>query len=747
MRPIEDTGHFDSETRWNDAPRDDGVGPQGEALILELQRLREAFDDDDGTNRRSTRQSRDGAGSDRHRRGHQPKRRRKGRMGQAIDVWLTQFGLKAPAKFPAKSRGERDERSFAKDQRARRPGPSIVPSEPVIMKRPAEGAALRPRPRNPTMVPGEPRVMKRPIEANAPRSPRRPAPTITLDEPAVTRKRPPEAINTRPPRLREPAMPAGEPFGMKRRVEPTVAAPRREGPTITHGDRIAMDLMKPGPAIPGTGAGLGGSPQPMMLAKPGPELPALPKPGLPATTLVAKSRNGLMAGVTFLLDHGAPPAPDDTPDTSMTVRARWSFERELRRGLRVLILAAVLGGGWLVFVPLAGAVVVPGNLVVQSNVKQIQHPTGGVVAEIAVQNGSRVGAGDLLVRLDATQAKASLQVVTKQLDEIRSRMARLTAERDGADAIEFPAEIQARANDDDVRKMLASEMSLFKARAGARQSQKDLLQSQVAQLTQQITGLESQLDAKAKQMDLIRGELPGIQDLYDKHLVPVSRLTALQRESAQNDGERGQLTSAVAETRSKIDASQLQVVRIDQDFRSEVVKDLNEAQAKEAELAQHGIAARDQLDRIEIHAPVSGLVNQLSVHTIGGVIKAGETVMELVPDTDDLQIEARVQPKDIDHVRTGQKAFVRFSAFNQRTTPQLNGTVAYVSADTGHDQQSNAPYFTVRVVLPEDERRRLNGQQLVPGMPTEVFMQTGSRTMMNYLFEPITDQLRRAFVE
>src|SRR5258707_10628322 len=289
-------------------------------------------------------------------------------MGKAIEVCHRQLGLKAPAE----SRGERDERSLgAKDQRARRPRPTIVASEPVMMKRPAEGPAVRQRPRNPTMAPGEPRVMKRPIEANAPRSQRRPAPTITLDEPAVTgKKRSPEAINTRPPRLRETAMPFGKPVGMKRRVEPTVAAPRREGPTITHGDRIAMDLMKPGPAIPVTGAGPGGS-QPMMLAKPGSELPGQPKPALPATTLVGKSRKGLMTGVTFLLDHGAPPPPEDSPDTTLTVRARWSFERELRRGLRVLILAVVLGGGWLVFVPLAGGGVGPGHLVGQSNVTQI----------------------------------------------------------------------------------------------------------------------------------------------------------------------------------------------------------------------------------------------------------------------------------------------------------------------------------------------------------------------------------------
>jgi HlyD family secretion protein len=202
--------------------------------------------------------------------------------------------------------------------------------------------------------------------------------------------------------------------------------------------------------------------------------------------------------------------------------------------------------------------------------------------------------------------------------------------------------------------------------------------------------------------------------------VPLTRLTTLQREAAQLDGERGQLTSAIAETRSKIDASQLQIVRIDQDFRADVVKDLGETQAKEAELTERSVAARDLLDRIEIRAPTSGIVNQLSAHTIGGVIRASETIMEVVPDTDDLQIEARVEPKDIDHVRTGQSAFVRFTAFNQRTTPQLQGTVSYVSADTGRDQQTNAPYFTVRIVLPESEHRRLNGQQLVAGMPAEV---------------------------
>ncbi|HLG80080.1 MAG TPA: HlyD family type I secretion periplasmic adaptor subunit [Bradyrhizobium sp.] len=524
-------------------------------------------------------------------------------------------------------------------------------------------------------------------------------------------------------------------------IEPMVVPPRRQSPPIAPIDPVLMDLTAPAPEM-------------RMLedarrsAVGEPAEAALPaRIESPAAKWIGKCRDGLVTGVAFIMDRDGAAPPADGADDSLLVRTKWGFEHELRVGLRILIIALVLGGGWFAFVPIAGAVVVPGSLVVQSNVKQIQHPTGGVVAEIKARNGARVEAGDLLVRLDATQAKASLQVVTKQLDEIRARMARLSAERDGKPQIEFPAELLTRASEDNVMSLLASEEQLFRARATTRQSQRDLLNSQIAQLTQEISGLDAQVDSKAKQLDLIQGEQSGVQDLYDKRLVPLTRLTSLQRDAARIDGERGQLTSSIAETRAKIDTAKLQIVRIDQDFRAEVVKDLNEAQSKEAELVEHSIAARDQLDRIEIRAPTSGTVNQLSVHTVGGVIKGGETIMEIVPDTDDLQIEARVDPKDIDHVKTGQQAFVRLTAFNQRTTPQLKGSVNYVSADTGHDQQSNKPFYTVRVVLPEEERRRLSGQQLVPGMPTEVFMQTGSRTMLSYIFEPITDQLRRAFVE
>jgi HlyD family secretion protein len=461
--------------------------------------------------------------------------------------------------------------------------------------------------------------------------------------------------------------------------------------------------------------------------------------------LIASCRSGLSAGVSFLLNRDA--GDDDAQGDSLAFRTGRAYENELRTGLRVLLIAGVLAGGWGVLMPLAGAVVVPGNLVVQSNVKTIQHPTGGVVAEIMVRNGMRVGAGDLLLRLDATQAQTSLQVVSKQLDEVRARIARLVAERDGLPRLAVPVELAARSGEGIVTTLLASEESLFKARANARKSQIDLLQSRISQLGEEISGLDAQVDSKTKQLELIAGELSGVQDLYDKRLVPLTRLTTLQRESARIEGERGQLTSSIAETKSKIGEAQLQIVRIDQDFRTEVVKELGETQAKESELVERSVAARDLLDRIEIRAPTAGVIHQLLAHTIGGVIRAGDTIMEVVPDTDDLQIEARLQPNDIDQVRAGQKAFVRFPAFNQPSTPQLTGTVSYVSADITRDQQTNASYFTVRVMLPDDERRRLAGLQLVPGMPAEVFMQTGSRTMASYLLKPITDQMQRAFIE
>jgi HlyD family secretion protein len=638
-------------------PDDGTVGPQGAALILELQRLRRAFelenlDEAPPPQPRPPQSSRPPRGDQRpppRQRAAKPKRPPKGKMGRVLDAWLGPLGFHDDGPHDERSRGQRSHgQPPARDRgnAAREPAAATNPQ----------------RVRGPILAPDDPSLLNVPATGSA--------------GPAAHDPRPPVHVDA--PRL------------------------------------VPVD-------ITGAAAGNGA-----------------------AARVIARSRDGLIAGISFLVNRDDAP---DVPGEGIVPRASRAFERELRTGLRALLIVGGLAGGWMVLMPLASAVVVPGNLVVQSNVKTIQHPTGGVVAEIPVHNGMRVNSGDLLLRLDATQAQASLQVVSKQLDEARARMARLVAERDGLPRPVVPPELSARLDEGNVKTLLASEASLFRARATARDSQRDLLQSRVSQLGEEIGGLEAQVASKARQIELITGELTGVQELYDKRLVPLNRLTTLQRESARIEGERGQLISAIAETKAKIGEAQLQIVKLDQDFRSDVVKELGESQGKEAELSERGIAAKDVLERIELRAPTSGVIHQLAAHTLGGVIRAGDAIMEIVPDSDDLQIEARLQPNDIDQVRTGQQAYVRFSAFNQRVTPQLAGQVSYVSADISHDQQTNAPYFTVRVMLPDDERRRLAGLQLVSGMPAEVFMQTGSRTMFSYLFKPIFDQLQRAFVE
>jgi len=455
----------------------------------------------------------------------------------------------------------------------------------------------------------------------------------------------------------------------------------------------------------------------------------------------------LGSSYSFLAGHVGDPHAADVHGVDLAGRLRRGFRDELRTGLRVLVLGVGIVGGWAVVVPLSAAVMVAGTLVVESDVKKVQHPTGGVIAQILVHDGMHVKEGELVARLNEVQVGANLQVIMKQLDETRVRIARLTAERDGMEEPKLPRELATRTGDKDIEQLIMSENSLFKARASARQSQKELLRGHIGQLGEEIEGLNAQIKSKGTQLDLIASELRGVQTLYDKQLVPLTRLTALQREAARLDGEREQLVSTIAETRSKISEAELQIIRIDQDLRAEVTKDLRESQDKESELTERSVAAQDQMNRIDLRAPTSGVVHQLAVHTIGGVIGPAEVIMEIVPDSDNLQVQARLSPKDIDQVLVGQKTLVRLSAFNQRTTPQLNGLVSYVSADLSHDKQTDAAYYTLRVTLPGAELRRLGDLQLVSGMPAELFLQTGSRTMMSYLLKPITDQMQRTFSE
>ena len=461
-----------------------------------------------------------------------------------------------------------------------------------------------------------------------------------------------------------------------------------------------------------------------------------------ATTPEAGGFAQIRRGGKLLLDLIKGDALVEADGIGLAVRLRRSLKNELRTGLRVLLAALVIGGGWATLVPISGAVVLPGSLIAESNIKKIQHPTGGVVAGILVHDSMRVHAGDVLVRLDDTQVRANFQVIGQQLDEIKARIARLTAERDDSDKLgQFRTTVPV--DEDKDAQLRKSETSLFKARGEARRSQRELLRNRIGQLNEEIKGMEGQISSKQIQSELIARELEGVQTLYDKHLTPLSRLTSLQRDAARLEGERQQLSSSIAETLAKISESELQLVRLDQDFHAEVMKDLREAQDKEAELSERAVAARDQLDRIDLRAPTTGVVHQLSVHTVGGVVAAGEVMMVIVPESDELQIDARLPANQIDQVSQGQSTVVRLSAFNQQTTPELSGTVSHVSADTTRDPESNASYYTIRVSLPGRELGRLGGLQLISGMPAEVFIQSGSRTMMSYLFKPISDQLHR----
>jgi HlyD family secretion protein len=427
--------------------------------------------------------------------------------------------------------------------------------------------------------------------------------------------------------------------------------------------------------------------------------------------------------------------------------ARASIQMHLVVGLAVVVVLAGGLGGWASTAQISGALIAPGSVVVESNVKKVQHPTGGVVGEVRVRDGDLVKAGDVVVRLDDTVTKANLAIVTKNLDGLLARGARLEAEQRGSDKIVFPKTLLERSDDPDVKAVVASETKLFEVRTHGRSGQKAQLQERIMQLMEEIAGLTAQEKAKDQEIALVEKELVGVRTLYDQHLVQISRLTALERDAARLTGERAQYIASRAQAKGKITETELQIIQVDKDLVSEVSKDLRETNDKIGEFVERKVTAEDQLRRVDIRAPQDGMVLQSTVHTVGGVITAGDAIMMIVPQADDLQVEAKVNPQDIDKLQIGQKTLLRLSAFNQRTTPELNGVVTRVSPDVTTEQRTGQSYYTIRVSMPPAEVARLGDAKLIPGMPVEAFVQTGERTMLSYLIKPLSDQLMRAFRE
>ncbi len=426
---------------------------------------------------------------------------------------------------------------------------------------------------------------------------------------------------------------------------------------------------------------------------------------------------------------------------------RRSIRRNILAGLTVFVLLAFGVGGWASTTVLSGALIASGSVVVDTNVKKVQHPTGGVVGELRVRDGDRVKAGEIVARLDQTVTRANLAIITKGLDELFARKARLVAERDGAQAIIFPDLLLSRANDPEIAPIMEGERKLFELRRTSRTGQKAQLREQAGQLNEEIVGMTAQQKAKRKEIELITRELDGVRDLYKRNLVQLTRLTQLEREATRIDGELAQLTATVAQARGKIAENELKIIQIDQDLSSEVAKEMREIDGKIGEFVERKITAEDQLQRVDIRAPQDGTVFQLTVHTVGGVISPGEAIMLIVPDADSLTVEAKVDPKDIEQVQLKQKAVLRFPAFNAATTPEINGRVSRISADINSDQRTGQSYYIIRISIPPDQLARLGDVKLVPGMPVECFIQTGERTVISYLLKPLRDQLMRTFRE
>lgn len=444
----------------------------------------------------------------------------------------------------------------------------------------------------------------------------------------------------------------------------------------------------------------------------------------------------MMAGGLDQKQPVAKPAPDADGMLRKTIRNHMLF---------ALFVAVFVVGGigvWAALTEIAGAVVSSGTIVVESNVKQVQHREGGIVQEIKVKDGDTVKAGDLLIRLDDTVTRANLAVITKQLTELTAQEARLEAERDGLNLISWGEDRPAASGD-----IERGQQSLLEARQNSKDGRKNQLEEQIRQFNKQTEGLEAQVEAKVFEIDLIGDELEDLDGLLVKQLVSKSRVIALRRERARLKGEYGDLIANIARTKEAISERRIQILQIEEAYQAEVLEQLQEVRSRIAQLEEQKIAAEDQLTRVDILAPRSGFVHQLTVHTIGGVIAPGETVMSIVPREDQLIVEAQVRPVDIDQMAAGQAARVRFPSFDQRTTPELNAQLLTVSPDLTEDERTGESYYTARLVIEDVELSKLGDQVLVPGMPVETFLQTGERTVLSYLVKPITDQIAHAMRE
>ena len=441
------------------------------------------------------------------------------------------------------------------------------------------------------------------------------------------------------------------------------------------------------------------------------------------------------------------------PSTSDTAATRakpsaWSSRGPVSTGM-ITLAALVFGfGGWSVFTDIDGAIVASGQLEVEQNRQIVQHPDGGVVAKIAVIEGQAVKVGDILVQLDGSLLQSELAIVEGQLFEMRARRARLEAERDDKDAPVFNGELaELAAIRPEVAEQVEGQRGLFMARRESMARQSDQLEKRIAQITSQIEGVVAQTGALTVQLGLIREELTDQKSLLEKGLAQSSRVLALLREESQLQGSMGELASTRAQAEGRATEVELEILRLGAVRREEANTQLRDIGPQELEMAERRRALTERIARLDIRAPVSGLVLGLQVTSPRSVLGAGAPVLYLIPQDRPLVISAQLMPINVDEVSIGQRVRVVFSAFSAKDTPDMFGHVVTISADALTDERTQAPYYRAEIVLDDGELAKLSGQTLLPGMPVETFIETGSRTPMAYLLKPFTDYFNQAFRE
>jgi len=421
-----------------------------------------------------------------------------------------------------------------------------------------------------------------------------------------------------------------------------------------------------------------------------------------------------------------------------------SYNKYMKMGM-ISLVALVLGmGGWASLFKINGAVIAPGTVVVESKPKIIQHIDGGIVGAIPVTEGQHVKAGDILMTLDATRIEANRSMVQTRYFEVLARVARLEAERDNLPRIYWPEDIRDHKGNKDIELAKTGQMKLFEARRVAAAGEVTQLRKRIAQFEDQIQGLDSLIYTNNQQLDLMNGELEDLRIGVDRGVVTRARFTGAQRERAALEGDSASQHAEIARIRNSISEIEVQILQLSSQRREAILTEMREARTILSDQREQLISVSDLKERIHLRAPSAGIVHKIAVTTIGGVISPGQEIMQIIPRDDRLIIESQVNPQDIDQVFPGQTTTVRFSAFNQRTTPEVNGEVLAMSADRLTDPVTGFPYFSVKVNIPREEMKRLNGVTLIPGMPAEAFMQTRSRSVMSYLLKPVKDAMRHA---